>query len=265
MIMDKINWNIDQFVLGIVSGTVVVAIYSIAGQLSQMYMNFSTAISGVLLPKMTQMEENHATDEEFTEIFIKTGRIQYLILALIMTGFVLFGREFINVMWVGTEYDNAYIIACILMLPLTIPLIQNVGLNIIQAKNQYKYRVKILFIFAIVNLIISIIFAKIWGAIGAALGTAISIIFGQILFMNIFYYKKTHINIPKFWKEIFKMTIPIICAMIISLLVKTIVPANTALKIVFQIVGYIFIYVLAVWYFAMNDYEKDLVKNILKK
>ena len=72
-IMDKINWSLDQTILGIVSGTVMVSIYSIAGQLDQMYLSFSTAISNVLLPKVAKMEANKASDEEFTDIFIKTG------------------------------------------------------------------------------------------------------------------------------------------------------------------------------------------------
>lgn len=265
VIMDKINWSIDQFVLGMVSGTVVVAIYSVASKLNQMYLNFSTAISGVLLPKVTQMEARKASDEEFTQIFIKTGRVQYLILALIMSGFILFGREFINIMWVGPQYNNAYLIACILMIPLTIPLIQNVGLNIIQAKNQYKYRVKVLFIFAIINLGISVFLAKLWGGIGAAIGTALSITAGQIIFMNLFYYKKTHINIPKFWKEIAKMTIPIIGATIVAIGIKMLMPADTVIKIIVEIMIYTTIYGIMVWLFAMNDYEKNLVRKPLNK
>ena len=264
-VMDKINWNIDQFVLGIVSGTVVVAIYSVAGQLSHMYLNFSTAIAGVLLPKIAQMEAQRASDEEFTEIFIKTGRIQYIIMALIITGFVLFGREFINLMWVGPEYDSAYIMACILMIPLTIPLIQNVGLNIIQAKNQYKYRVKVLFIFAIFNLVISIFLAKVYGGIGAATGTALSILFGQIIFMNIFYYKKTHIDIPRFWKEIFKMSIPIVIAVIISVAIKCILPITSNWMLVMEILIYTLIYSLVVIKFSMNDYERDFLKKPINK
>ena len=195
-IMDKINWNVDQFILGTISGTTVVAIYSVASQLNQMYLNFSTAIAGVMLPKVAKMEEQKATDEEFSQVFIQTGRIQYIVMALIMSGFVLYGQEFINLLWVGSEYSQSYIIACILMLPLTIPLIQNVGLNIIQAKNQYKFRVIVLFVFAIFNLIVTVFLAKLYGGIGAAIGTSLSIICGQIIFMNIFYYKKTHINIP---------------------------------------------------------------------
>ena len=264
-IMDKINWNIDQFILGIVSGTVVVAIYSIASQLSQMYLNFSTAIAGVLLPKITQMEARNASDEEFTEIFIKTGRIQYLVLALIMTGFILFGREFINIIWVGPAYEQAYQIACILMIPLTIPLIQNVGLNIIQAKNQYQYRVKVLIVFAIINLIVSIVWAKMFGAIGAAFGTALSVTLGQIIFMNVFYYKKTHINMIEFWKQIAKMSIPILAVVAISFGIKKIIPANTVYKILVEMIFFTIIYGIAVWRFAMNDYEKKLLKKPICK
>lgn len=143
-IIDKVNWSLDQFVLGSICGTVITSVYAVAGQLNNMYMNFSTAISGVMLPKVTKMEDNKATDKEFTDIFIKTGRIQYLLLALIISGFVLFGKAFIN-MWVGSNYMDAYLIACILMIPITVPLIQNIGLSILQAKNLYKYRTIIFF------------------------------------------------------------------------------------------------------------------------
>lgn len=264
-IMDKINWNVDQFILGTVSGTAVVAIYSVASQLNQMYLNFSTAISGVMLPKVAKMEEKNATDEEFTQIFIQTGRIQYLVMAFIMSGFILYGQEFINLMWVGPEYSEAYIIACILMLPLTVPLIQNVGLNIIQAKNQYKFRVIVLFIFAIFNLIITVFLSRLYGGIGAAIGTALSIICGQIIFMNIFYYKKTHIDIPKFWQNILKMTLPIFVVFLIGFGIKKIVPINNNFILLIQILIYTILYVLVMLKFGTNQYEKDLFIKPIKK
>ena len=263
--MDKINWNVDQFILGTISGTAVVAIYSVASQLNQMYLNFSTAIAGVMLPKVAKMEEQKATDEEFSQVFIQTGRIQYIVMALIMSGFVLYGQEFINLLWVGPEYSQSYIIACILMLPLTIPLIQNVGLNIIQAKNQYKLRVIVLFVFAIFNLIVTIFLAKLYGGIGAAIGTALSIICGQIIFMNIFYYKKTHINIPEFWKNILKMSIPVLIVTVIGIVVKRICPINNTFKLIIQILIYAVLYLSVMWKFGTNQYERELVIKPLKK
>ena len=264
-IMDKINWNVDQFILGTISGTTVVAIYSVASQLNQMYLNFSTAIAGVMLPKVAKMEEQKATDEEFSQVFIQTGRIQYIVMALIMSGFVLYGQEFINLLWVGSEYSQSYIIACILMLPLTIPLIQNVGLNIIQAKNQYKFRVIVLFVFAIFNLIVTVFLAKLYGGIGAAIGTSVSIICGQIIFMNIFYYKKTHINIPKFWKNILKMSIPVLVVAFFGVIIKKVWLIDNNLKLVIQILIYTVLYLGIMWKFGTNQYEKELVTKPLNK
>ena len=264
-IMDKINWALDQFILGIYAGTVAVAVYSVAGNLNQMYMNFSTAISGVLLPRVTEMEEKKASDKEFTDIFIKTGRLQYIVMALIMSGFVLYGREFINILWVGPDYDQSYFIACILMIPSTVSLIQNVGLNILQAKNKYKFRVIVLMIFAVVNIIVSIILAQIYGGIGAAIGTAISIVLGQIIFMNIFYYKNVKIDIPLFWKNIFKMSIPMLVAIIIAIIIKQIWTINSSLVLILQIVIYSIIYAILVWNKSMNNEEKNMIKKFIKR
>ena len=264
-ILDKINWSLDQFILGVYAGSVAVAIYAVASQLNQMYMNFSTAISGVLLPKVTKMESNNASDKEFTDIFIKTGRIQFIIMALIITGFVLFGKEFIEIMWVGPEYSESYIIACILMIPMTIPLIQNIGLNILQAKNKYKFRVIILMIFAVVNVGISIILSKLYGGIGAAIGTSVSIILGPIIFMNIFYHKKVGINIIEFWKNIFKMFVPMVICIAFTIVLKSIFRINSIPVLMVQIVIYTFLYILFVWKWSMNDYEKELIIKPIKK
>ena len=234
-IMDKVNWSLDQFVLGVYAGSVAVAIYSVASQLNQMFMNFSTAISGVLLPKVTKMENDNATDKEFTDIFVRTGRVQYIVMALIITGFVLFGKEFIEIMWVGPEYSESYIIACILMIPTTVPLIQNIGLNILQAKNKYKFRVIVLMIFSVINVIISIILSKLYGGVGAAIGTAISVILGQGIFMNIFYQKKIGINIVKFWRNILKMSIPIAICVSIAVAIKVFIPIATVSMLILQV------------------------------
>ena len=211
------------------------------------------------------MENDNATDEEFTDIFIKTGRVQYIVMALILSGFILYGKEFINIMWVGPEYSESYIIASILMIPSIVPLIQNVGLNILQAKNKYKFRVIILMVFAIVNIIISIYLSKIYGGIGAALGTAISTILGTVISMNIFYYKKVGINIIEFWRNIIKMSIPMIFVIIFAVIVKMILPINNEIILIAQIIFYALVYCFVIYKFSINEYEKQLILKPLNK
>ena len=267
-IIDKINWSMDQFILGSICGTVVTSIYAVAGQLNSMYMSFSTAISGVMLPKVTKMEDNKATDHEFTDIFIKTGIIQYILLALIISGFVLFGKAFIN-MWVGSDYLDAYLIGCILMIPITVPLIQNIGLSILQAKNLYKYRTIIFFGIAILNICISIPLAKMYQGIGAAIGTAFSLILGQGFILNIYYHKKVGLNMIEFWKNILFMTIPVLVTFLIGVVLNRMIMNNSFIWLFLKIAIYTIIYSILMWFIAMNKYEKEMiikpVKNIFNK
>lgn len=90
VIVDKVNWSVDQFVLGAVSGTIAVSIYAIASTLNQLFLNLSTAISSVFLPKMSKLVSQHASSDELTNEFIKIGRIQYYIMFLACSGLILF-------------------------------------------------------------------------------------------------------------------------------------------------------------------------------
>ena len=84
VIVDKVNWSVDNFILGSVSGTIAVSVYSLASTLNQLFCNLSTAISSVLLPKMSKLVAKNTSNEEITKEFIKVGRIQYLIVFLIL-------------------------------------------------------------------------------------------------------------------------------------------------------------------------------------
>ena len=179
-IMDRIYWSTGQFVLGMFKGAATVAIYAVAIQLQSIYMGFSTAISGVFLPKVTGMVTRNNSEKEISDLFIRTGRIQYIIMAFILTGFIVFGKYFI-LLWAGPDYEQSYWIALCFFIPLTVPLIQNLGITILQARNQMKFRSTVYVIIALASLLISIPLAKRFGGIGCAIGTSIALIAGQIL------------------------------------------------------------------------------------
>ena len=169
------------------------------------------------------------------------------------------------IIWQGEEYLQSYYIACILMIPVTVPLIQNAGISILQAKSKHKFRTVILLLIAILNVSISIPLAKIYCGIGTAIGTAISLIIGQIIIMNIYYYKKIHIDIPRFWKEIRKMTIPVVIAFIIGIGLNRILMANNYFILLIKIIIYTCVYTFLVWKLGMNDYEKGVFLQPAKK
>ncbi|WP_347862244.1 oligosaccharide flippase family protein [Salimicrobium sp. PL1-032A] len=101
VIVDQIYWQTDQIILGIVAGTVPVAVLGIAMQFIRVYLMFSTAMSGLFLPRVSQIATSEKDNTaKISSLFIKIGRIQFLILAYIFGGFVLIGKPFIEV-WAG--------------------------------------------------------------------------------------------------------------------------------------------------------------------
>ncbi len=264
MIVDQINWSVDKFLLGRMMSTIAVAIYGVAGNLNSMYMTFSTNITGVFAPKINKLVAKENDNNVLTNLFTKVGRIQFIVIGLMLSGYALFGREFIGI-WAGAGYEDSYIIGLLLMTPLSIPLIQNLGIEIQRAKNMHKVRSIVYLFIALTNIAISVLFIKLWGTIGAAAGTALSLLLGNGFFMNWYYHKKIGINIIYFWKEIFKFIPALGFAVVSGLLVRWLLPTEKLFLLMVAILIYAIIYALLMWFMGMNTYEKDLIGKPLKK
>ena len=264
-IMDKIYWGTGQFILGMVSGTIQVAIYAIAMQFMNMYMQFSCAISGVLLPKVTMMVANGATKIELTNLMIKIGRLQYIVIGYILVMFFLVGKEFIY-LWAGENYLSAYLMVLILMIGLLIALVQNAGIAILQAMNLNRYRMTAYTIVAVINIFTSVILAKMYGGLGCAISTAVALLISTGLIMNRYYHKRIGIDIPLFWKNIIHM-MP--SAFILIVLVEffqiNISLEYSWLYFIIKVLIYSLIYFVLMFVLSMNSYEKNLLKNFAYK
>lgn len=263
-IMDRVYWSTGQFVLGAYVGTTVVAVYAVAIQLQNMYMSFSTAISSVFLPKVTAMMVNESDGKSISDLFIKTGRIQYCVMALVLSGFFLFGRQFVQ-FWAGDGYEDAYIIALLFFVPLTVPLIQNLGITILQARNQMKFRSLLYFVISLVSLFAQIPLAKHYGGVGCACAIAGALILGQIVVMNVYYHVKQKIDIVRFWIEIFKMSLMPAILTVVAYYLLTFFNVDSISKLVGAIALYSVVYVPLFFAFSMNSFERDLILNPLKK
>ena len=263
LIVDQINWNIDKLLLGRFEGTLAVAIYAVGYTLYQYYMMFSTAISSVFTPRIHGIINETKNDlsrrkQELTKLFVKVGRLQFLVLGLIASGVYFFGRAFIH-FWAGEGYEDSYYVALLLILPASIALMQNLGIEIQRAENKHQFRSIVYIMMALLNLIVSVFLCKVYGAVGAALGTAISLVIANGFIMNIYYHKKCNVNILTFWANILRMClgliVPIVCGILIG---KFIVLDSIWMMVVFIIV-YCIIYFVSMWLFSMNSSEKELI------
>ena len=262
-IMDRIYWSTGQFVLGTISGTVAVAVFSIAITLAHMYMTFSTSISSVLLPRVTSMVTKNENKAEISNMFIRTGRLQFIIMAFILSGFIVFGKHFIDI-WAGPEYRGAFIITLIFFITLFIPLIQNVGITILQARNQMKFRSLLYVTIAVFSLMFQIILSKLYGALGCAIAIGGALLLGQGLVMNIYYHKCQNLNIKKFWFEIGKMSIVPIVICVIALFILKFYSISSFSHFFIAVSIFTIVFIPLFWKFSMNCHERNLILNPIR-
>lgn len=269
LIVDQINLNIDKVLLGRFRGTTATAIYSVGFTIYQMYQMFSSSISSVFTPRIHGIVNRTKNDpvmmeKQLTEIFIRVGRIQYLVLGLVATGIIFFGKTFILQYWVGSGYEESYYVALLLVLPASIALIQNLGIEIQRAQNKHRFRAIAYLIMAVVNLVLSIFLCQWYGPIGSAVGTAISLILANGLLINIYYHKKCHVNVLAFWKTILRMSVGLILPVGCGILINIYCDMSRIVLFLLEIVLYTVVYVVSMWLFSMNRYEKDLVLKPVK-
>lgn len=269
MFVDKVNSGIDSILLGRFCGTAAVAVYSVGASLNSNFSAFSTAISGIFTPHIHNLVNSYEMDSKeqrkaLTDFFVKVGRIQYLLLALIASGVVFFGKPFIY-FWAGPGYDDSYYIALILIIPSIISLTQNVGIEIQRAENRHHYRAYIYGAMAVMNLIVSIFLCQIWEGIGSAVGTGFASLIANGLIMDIVYHKKINIDITSYWKNIGRQTLGMIVPFAAGAAIMKFAAVNTIFELIVWIIIYSLVYCVCVWLFSMNNYEKELVKGFMRK
>lgn len=268
MITDQINWNVDKFILGIISGTTIVAVYTIGSQINSYYLSFSTSISSVFIPKVNRIVAKDDNNTELTKLFTKVGRIQFIVMSFILTAFAIFGKYFISV-WAGEGYEISYYVALILIIPVTVPLIQNVGIEIQKAKNMHKFRSVLYVAIAVCNIALSIPLAKLYGAIGSAIGTSFSIFVANCIIINIYYHKKVGLDMIYFWKQICEFIPGLIIPIISGAVIMFVIGVDSIPKFILLAVVYTCIFIFSMWKFGMNNSERDLfrgpINRILKR
>ena len=263
-IIDQINWSVDKFILGRFAGTIGVAVYSVGSQLNNLYVQLSSSVSNVFVPLVNKIVAETDDRKELTDVFTKVGRIQFMIMMLILTGFIFFGKLFIRY-WAGEGYNESYYITLLLLIPVSIPLIQNIGIEIQRAKNKHKARSVVYFFIAVSNILMSIPLIKLYGPIGAGIGTCVSLFLGNGLFMNWYYYRKIDIDIPHFWKSILSIAPALLFPVIYGIICVRFFPINSMLKLFLQIGIYGLIYAVSMFFFGMNKQEKGIINKPLRK
>lgn len=260
----ELYWRISVVIVGSLINPSLTSVYSIGSQISTYLIIFSSNIAYVIGPGIILLIERKASERVLTDIFIKIGRLQSFVLYLICTNFIFFGKKFIN-LWLGKNFEPAYYIALIIMVPLLFVLAQNTGIKILEAKCKHWFRSVIMFGMSFVNILLTYFLVKKYGIIGGAISTSICLLVGNLVVLNVYYHKSIKIDMIRYYKE---ANITIIGVTLLSCALGFLISKDQNVSwfsFSYQVLSYSLIFVALQYFFAMNLYERNLIKKILKK
>lgn len=264
-IINQFNSNVDNIVLGIFTTTATVAVYSIALQLYLMYSNLSTAISTIYFPSISKAVFAGESDEEITEKVIAPSRIQLLILLLALTGFYLFGMDFIT-LWVGEKYHIVYVLGIILLTSSTLELSQNTITSVLKAKNILHGKTLILGISTAFNVLLTFLLVPRFGVIGAAVGTAFSMVFGYGVALNVYYQKRAKLCMKLYFNKTFSGILPAALLSIpFGVVLNRLIKCNGYFDFMLEAGVYVAVYFAFMMLIGLNRREKEAIFGTLSK
>ncbi len=256
-ITTQFNGNIDNVLLGANIGVASVTVYSMALLVFGMYENLSGSIATIMLPNISKRVAAHQTSEQIQNGVEKAGKFQFMLLAAALGGFIVLGKEFFS-LWLGSGYDNCYYLTLILIIPITFPMIQNVCISVLRARNKMVYRTVTLAFSCVINASITYFGIKEFGVWGAAIGTAAATC-SNLVFMNIYYHKKLGFKIFKMFYRIMGRILP--CAAIATIVTYIFHTFINSTWITFIVNAFLFVCIygglLLLW--GLNKEEKQLI------
>lgn len=263
-VMDQLNWQIDKFILARTRGTAEISVYSVGSTLNTYYITLSSTMSSVFIAEINRLVALNK-NKEVSELFVKTSRIFALMVLLLMSGYCIFGKAFIE-RWAGKEYSISFYVGLLLMLPVTSSLTMGLGQDIVRAKNLHKKQIFINVMVCICNFIVSIPLAMMYGAIGSALGTFFCEIVICIIIQSIYYNNVANLNMRQYYMEMLHIIPGLVFPAIFGFVINKmrLVKSNYSSIILYALL-YCIVYVVSMWIIVMNTTEKNMVRRAIKK
>lgn len=148
-----------------------------------------------------------------------------------------------------------------MVLPVLVPLSQNVGIEIQRAMNRHYFRSIVYSIFALINVGITVFSVINFGILGSISGYIIATVCANGIAMNWYYQKKMGLDMGFFWKSIVNVFIPFIIATTIVFTISNIIGNINIVTFVLLGLIYSVIYIVLYLCISATDFELSNIKK----
>ncbi len=263
-LVNQANNSVDKFVIGIKLGPEEVTVYSVGLFVYSVFSSMTTLPISMYAPQVVKTITCGQSPDEVSRQLVKPSRLIVLIGGTVLFGFFAVGKQFVAIVY-GSSYILAWKVALIIMFPMLINMSNGILINILDATNKRIARSGILLITTIANITLTVLWIDRYGVLGACIATAVCTILGQILLMDLYYYKALHIDIIAFKLNTFKGIV--LCQMIaggIAFVIGHCI-AKTVVSLIVGGVAYVCLFSVLFWLFGASADERKTIIIIFQR
>lgn len=164
----RLVFNITPTILGIVANSAAIAVFGVVTTIEGYVYTITTAINGMFMPRISRIIVRGEDRKRLSDLLLSVGKFQFLLNGLIISGFAVLGKEFVQ-LWLGQDYLPAYSGILLVILPgLFFNSLQIANTTII-VENRVKIQALINLATGLVNVALSFVLSARWGVLGACI------------------------------------------------------------------------------------------------
>ena len=257
-VCDLINQNVPNVILGATCGATAVAVFAVAVQVRNVFVSLSTTLSNVFVPMVNRIVSQTNDNTELTRLMTRVGRLQMMLLCWVYGGFVVVGSFFVR-RWAGEGFADAYPLVLVMVLPLCVPLSQNIGIEIQRAKNLHKARSIVYLAMAVLSVVSTWLLSRRFGYWAAALSYVASIVLGNGVFMNWYYHERIGLDMLHFWRSVAPVPACMAIAAVVCFVGTKVAPVTRWTRFLAWGGAYSILYGLLLWVAALSEIDRASV------
>lgn len=264
----RMIFNITPSIIVAVSATGAIgsAIFGLASTVEGYISTFANAINGMFMPRISKIVYQGKKDTELVDLMIKIGRIQCIIIGVLVVGFISFGKSFIVDIWGKKDFIESYLCAVFLIIPSYFYMPLQIANTTLIVENKVKIQSIVYIITGFLNVALSLVLSRYFGALGASVSICISYLVRSIMLI-VTHIKVLKLDMKRFFKHSYlKITPYLIIVLAFGLLLEQFNPLNAGfVRFIVNGVVFVAVFMFLMIKLCMNEYEKQLVFGGVKK
>lgn len=263
-VINQANSSVGKIIVGIGLSLEGVALYSVAQYIQSMLSAVATIPLSMYMPQVAKDVSAGLKGKELTKTLVQPCRLVVIVSGTLLFGFVAVGRQFIEICYGPTKLP-AWGYVLVAALPSFVNMTSGVVVNVLDVINKRLVRSLILVATMVLNICLTVFLLPRYAVLAPFIGVAVSVLLGNILVMNFYYWKVLRLDMLWLYKQAYQGLL--VYQLLSSAVAFCAASAIENIYLSFVFGGGLYVLLLGglIWCFGLGQDEKKRVKDKLVK